>query len=80
MSQSDRARSALDESLYELIGQLSEQGFSADLYWRVQDFQANVGVVPVSAMTGEGIPDLLTVLMGLSQRFRNPMKVPLKPG
>ncbi|AZH24369.1 translation initiation factor IF-2 [Haloplanus aerogenes] len=68
-SQSDRARSRLDENLYEIIGQLSDSGFSADLYWRVQDFQANVGVVPVSAVTGEGVPDLLTVLMGLSQRY-----------
>lgn len=68
-AQSDRARSRLDERLYELIGELSDHDFSADLYWRVQDFQKNVGVVPVSAMTGEGIPDLLTVLMGLSQRY-----------
>jgi len=68
-AQSDRARSRLDENLYEIIGQLSDSGFSADLYWRVQDFQANVGVVPVSAMTAEGVPDLLTVLMGLSQRY-----------
>ena len=68
-AQSDRARSRLDENLYEIIGQLSDAGFSADLYWRVQNFQANVGVVPVSAMTGEGVPDLLTVLMGLSQRY-----------
>ncbi|WP_251341505.1 translation initiation factor IF-2 [Haloplanus halophilus] len=68
-AQSDRARSRLDENLYEIIGQLSDSGFSADLYWRVQDFQGNVGVVPVSAVTGEGVPDLLTVLMGLSQRY-----------
>lgn len=68
-AQSDRARRTLDESLYELIGELSDHGFSADLYWRVQDFQKNVGVVPVSAETGEGVPDLLTVLMGLSQRY-----------
>ncbi len=68
-AQSDRTRSDLDERLYELIGDLSDSGFSADLYWRVQDFQANVGVVPVSAETGEGVPDLLTVLMGLSQRY-----------
>ncbi|WP_412781645.1 hypothetical protein, partial [Aeromonas diversa] len=59
-AQSDRARSRLDERLYELIGELSNHDFSADLYWRVQDFQKNVGVVPVSAKTGEGIPDLLT--------------------
>jgi translation initiation factor 5B len=67
--QSDRVRSDLDESLYEIIGNLSDEGFSADMYWRVQNFQNNVGVVPVSAMTGEGVPDLLTVMMGLSQRY-----------
>jgi translation initiation factor 5B len=68
-AQSDRAESRLNEALYEIIGQLSENGFSADMYWRVRDFQGNVGVVPVSAMTGEGVPDLLAVLMGLSQRY-----------
>ncbi|GAB3672486.1 translation initiation factor IF-2 [Halopiger thermotolerans] len=68
-SQSDRVRSRLDEQLYEIIGNLSDEGFSADLYWRVQNFQRNVGVVPVSAMTGEGVPDLLAVMMGLSQRY-----------
>ncbi len=68
-AQSDRVESDLNEHLYELIGQLSDNGFSADMYWRVQNFQANIGVVPVSAETGEGIPDLLTVLMGLSQRY-----------
>lgn len=68
-AQSDRARSKLDESLYEIIGELSDEGFSADLYWRVQDFRGNIGVVPVSAKTGEGVPDVLTVLMGLAQRY-----------
>jgi len=67
--QSDRVRGDVDEKLYEIIGQLSDKGFSADMYWRVQNFQNNVGVVPVSAMTGEGVPDLLTVMMGLSQRY-----------
>ena len=68
-SQSDRVRSTLDEGLYDIIGDLSSAGFSADLYWRVQEFQRNIGVVPVSAMTGEGVSDLLAVLMGLSQRY-----------
>jgi translation initiation factor 5B len=67
--QSERAESRLNEKLYELIGDLSDNGFSGDMYWRVQDFRANIGVVPVSAETGEGVPDLLTVLMGLSQRY-----------
>jgi len=68
-AQSDRVRNDLDERLYELIGSLSDEGFSADLYWRVQNFQRNVGVVPVSAITGEGVPDLLAVMMGLAQRY-----------
>lgn len=68
-AQSDRVESDLNENLYEIIGQLSDKDFSADMYWRVKNFQSNIGVVPVSAETGEGIPDLLTVLMGLSQRY-----------
>jgi translation initiation factor 5B len=67
--QSERVQSDLNERLYEIIGDLSDNGFSADMYWRVQDFQNNIGVVPLSAETGEGVPDLLTVMMGLSQRY-----------
>ena len=68
-AQSERVSSDLNEKLYEIIGELSDNDFSADMYWRVQNFQANIGVVPVSAETGEGVPDLLTVMMGLSQRY-----------
>ncbi|MFB6095675.1 MAG: translation initiation factor IF-2, partial [Halodesulfurarchaeum sp.] len=68
-AQSERVQATLDEQLYELIGDLSDAGFSSDLYWRISDFQSNVGVIPVSAETGEGVPDLLTVLMGLAQRY-----------
>ena len=68
-AQSDRAEGDLNDRLYEIIGELSDNGFSADMYWRVQDFRSNIGVVPVSAVTGEGLPDLLTVMMGLSQRY-----------
>ncbi|MFB6078973.1 MAG: translation initiation factor IF-2 [Halarchaeum sp.] len=67
--QSDRVETAFNEKLYEIIGELSDAGFSSDFYWRVQDFRSNVGVVPVSAETGEGVPDLLAVLMGLAQRY-----------
>ena len=51
-AQTDRVEGDLNENLYELIGDLSDNGFSADMYWRVQDFQNNIGVVPVSAETG----------------------------
>lgn len=67
--QSERAKMALDEAIYKLIGQLDEEEFSSDRYDRIRDFQKNVGVIPTSAKTGEGVPDLLMVLIGLAQRF-----------
>lgn len=67
--QAEHAKAQLDEKIYVLIGKLYEMGFSSDRYDRVRDFQRNIGVVPVSAKTGEGIPDLLMVLMGLAQKF-----------
>ena len=33
------------------------------------DFKTTVAVVPVSARTGEGIPDLLVTILGLAQTF-----------
>jgi translation initiation factor 5B len=63
------AREELDRRLYELIGRLYEHTFSAERYDRVADFTKDVAVVPVSAKFGEGIPDLLLMLIGLAQRF-----------
>jgi len=33
------------------------------------DFARNICIVPTSALTGEGIPDILMVLVGLAQRY-----------
>ncbi len=67
--QPDSAREEFDKRLYELVGRLFEHGFSADRYDRVADFTSNVAIVPTSAKYGEGIPDLLLMLVGLAQRF-----------
>ena len=67
--QPDTAREEFDKRLYELVGRLYEHGFSADRYDRVADFTSNIAVVPLSAKYGEGIPDLLLMLIGLAQRF-----------
>ena len=68
-SQSEYTKKSLDDLIYRLISQLHELGFSSDRYDRIRDFQKNVGVIPISAKTGEGIPDLLVILVGLAQRF-----------
>jgi len=68
-AQSERVAEALDTRVYELVGELYKYGFSADRYDRISDFTRTVGIVPISAVTGEGVPDLLMVLVGLAQRF-----------
>ncbi len=67
--QNDLARSIFEEKIYEIIGTLSEHGFSSDLYTNIRDFSRNVAIIPISAKTGEGVPELLMVLVGLAQRF-----------
>ncbi len=59
----------LEELLYNLISEFLKLGFRADRYDRVSDFTRTVAIVPTSALTGEGIPDLLLVLAGLAQRY-----------
>lgn len=67
--QSERVKLALEDKIYFIISQLLNAGFSSDRYDRIRDFQKNVGIIPISAKTGEGIADLLLVLIGLAQRF-----------
>jgi translation initiation factor 5B len=67
--QNDRVKSDMENKTYEIVGKLAELGFSADRFDRVSDFQRNLAVVPVSAHTGEGISDLLLVMIGLAQRY-----------
>jgi translation initiation factor 5B len=59
----------LDEGLFKLIGQFYDSGFDANRYDQVKDFEKTVTIVPTSARTGEGVPDVLMVLIGLAQRF-----------
>ena len=67
--QNDRVKTDVENKTYEIVGKLSELDFSADRFDRVSDFQRNLAIVPVSAHTGEGIPDLLLIMIGLAQRY-----------
>ena len=59
----------LDQRLYSVVGTLSRLGFNSEVFYRVKDFTKEIVMVPVSAKTGEGIPELLAMLVGLTQRF-----------
>jgi len=59
----------LDNRIYTFMHALNYLGFKADRYDRVTDFTKTIAIVPVSAKTGEGIADLLSVLIGLTQQY-----------
>jgi len=68
-AQSKWVKEDLDNRIYLMMGTLSREGFSSERFDRVRDFTKNVAIVPVSAKTGEGIGELLAVLIGLTQQF-----------
>ncbi|KAH7375597.1 eukaryotic translation initiation factor 5B [Plectosphaerella cucumerina] len=45
----------------------AEQGFNAELYYENKSMSKNVSLIPTSAHTGEGIPDLLKLIVQLTQ-------------
>ncbi|MBS7604885.1 MAG: translation initiation factor IF-2 [Candidatus Bathyarchaeia archaeon] len=67
--QEPMVRQLLDEHIYRIAGKFSELSFRADRFDRIKDFTKTVALIPVSAKTGEGIPDLLAVLAGLTQQY-----------
>ena len=68
-NQRPMTKALFETKLYELIGTIYDKGFESDLYFNIKDFRKSIPIMPVSAKTGEGIPELLMVLVGLAQRF-----------
>ncbi|MCX6749651.1 MAG: translation initiation factor IF-2 [Candidatus Pacearchaeota archaeon] len=68
-SQAANAKQNFDEKYLTLIGALNSYGFDADLYCNITDFTKKIALVPCSAKTSEGIPELIMMLCGLSQKY-----------
>ncbi|MCL2785711.1 MAG: translation initiation factor IF-2 [Methanomassiliicoccaceae archaeon] len=68
-AQQEHTIEAFNERMYHIISLLASEGIPADRYDRIDDFTRTVALVPVSAKEGEGMADLLLMLVGLAQRF-----------
>ncbi len=68
-NQSKSVIDILDEKIYTVVGELSRIGINSEALYRVKDFRKEVAIVPVSARTGEGIPELMAILVGLTQSY-----------
>ena len=57
-----------EDRLSKTMLALAEQGLNAELYTRNQDFRKYISICPTSAITGEGIPDMIMLLIQLTQK------------
>ena len=58
-----------EKKMYELVGKVAEHNLQSERFDRVEDYTKQIAIVPISAKTGQGIPELLMVLTGLAQKY-----------
>ena len=69
MTQTPSVQTEVDNLLYVIMVTFSRQGLNAERFDKVKDFTKTVTIIPVSAKTGEGIPELMAMLIGLTQQY-----------
>jgi translation initiation factor 5B len=68
-SQAQNIQQVFMERYMTLMGSLNSHGFDADLFYNVKDFTKKIALVPTSARTKQGIPELIMMLCGVSQKY-----------
>ena len=67
--QAQSVKQDLDTKIYELVGTLYKEGFQSERFDRVSDFASQISIIPISAKSGEGIIEVLAMLLGLAQEY-----------
>ena len=67
--QNPNSKETLQSKIYELMRDFSFYNIDVDRFDEIQDFTKKVAIIPISAKTGEGVPELLMVLTGLAQQY-----------
>ncbi|KAJ7265927.1 hypothetical protein B0H12DRAFT_1100146 [Mycena haematopus] len=57
-----------EDRLSKIIVAFAEEGLNSVLYYENKNFARNVSIVPTSAITGEGVPDMIMLLVNLTQQ------------
>ena len=69
-AQDENCRSEFEDRASRAMLALNEQGLNAKLYWENDDPVDTVSLVPTSAVTGEGVPDLIMMVIRLTQEMQ----------
>jgi len=67
--QQDYTITDLETKLYKIVQTLYEQGLQSERFDRVEDYTKQIAIIPCSAKTKDGLPELLMVISGLAQKF-----------
>ncbi|CAN3365985.1 eukaryotic translation initiation factor 5B [Diutina catenulata] len=67
-AQSESVQSEFQNRWDQIKLALAEQGLNSELYYENKNMAKYVSIVPTSAVTGEGVPDLLWLLLELTQK------------
>lgn len=57
-----------EDRVAKTILAFAEEGLNATLYYENKNFARNVSLVPTSAISGEGVPDMIMLLVNLTQQ------------
>ncbi|ODV97331.1 hypothetical protein PACTADRAFT_32802 [Pachysolen tannophilus NRRL Y-2460] len=66
--QNRSVQSEFQDRLDKVKVALAEQGLNSELYFQNRNMAKYVSIVPTSAITGEGVPDLIWLLLELTQK------------
>ena len=79
-SQADNVKKELETKLYTIVGELYEKfQLNAERFDRVDDYTQKIAIIPVSSKLKAGLPELLMVLTGLTQKYlENKLKIDIK--
>ncbi|KAG9127764.1 hypothetical protein FRC07_009889 [Ceratobasidium sp. 392] len=66
--QKPAVRREFENRVNSTIVAFAEQGLNSVLYYDNKNFARNVSLVPTSAITGEGVPDMIMLLVNLTQQ------------
>ena len=67
--QAPSVQQELEYKVYEIVGELHKEGFQSERFDRVSNFASQITIIPISAKSGEGIIEVLAMLLGLAQEY-----------
>ena len=67
--QQEQVTNDIETRVYKVVEKLAGLNLNADRFDRIENYTKQIAIIPCSAKTSEGLPELLMVLTGLAQKY-----------